>query len=633
MNKGYPRSRFEIVDQTAVQEIPQNAVGNTVPLAMATYTSDKGTEEWRLIYDLNQFTKETGAISWTKHGQPQLTVAEELRAGAAVFCKRLVSDDAKLANVTLRAKVVKANSVCYVYYYTTSNNAVTKFSEAVAAIEANFDPAQVDYTAATIDVPLLTVTPKGRGVSAMSFSIVPNYVNAKSSSYLRYSFDVYEYQERIESISFTMNPDITIDGTSQALNPKVKALSTQIQCQLYENGIYALVKYLASTATMPPPDGSQGAMPIGVSDLINLDFINGKDRRGVTAIGGIVTKAASSASSDPWNSNKPEAIATAIVDVSDASAVTLINGTNGAMGASPITNTTEYTVMLKAAFGADDRANSAGTSSTSPNYDSVIYDLDRNKIDFICDCAYPTAVKNAIMNLVDFREDMVFIADLGIDVNTISTAIDRVHYLQTSRFTSIYGNTANVYDPYTGKEIKVTMPYLLAPLLVQHIANGVGRPFAGIRHGITFPEIIPGTVNFIPVEVPGYDQKQELVDANINYVSLYDGVPVMETTYVNTDTYSQLNYLQNIMLVQAMVKEIRDYCPRVRYSFLDGSDLQKYLDDANYIINKYNSYFEEIEMQYMADEVYEENNIFYATIKVRFHNFVQEEYFKVIAVS
>ena len=35
----------------------------------------------------------------------------------------------------------------------------------------------------------------------------------------------------------------------------------------------------------------------------------------------------------------------------------------------------------------------------------------------------------------------------------------------------------------------------------------------------------------------------------------------------------------------------------------------------------------------MSDEKYESNNIFYAVIKVQFHHFVNEEYFKVIAID
>ena len=177
------------------------------------------------------------------------------------------------------------------------------------------------------------------------------------------------------------------------------------------------------------------------------------------------------------------------------------------------------------------------------------------------------------------------------------------------------------------------MPYNLVPNLIQHVANGVGRPFAGIANGVKFSNIIEGTVNFLPVIIPGNDQKQKLVDNNINYISYYDGVPVMETMYTNDDEYTQLSFLHNVMAVQEIIKLIRTNCPRTRYTFLDGDDLESYIEDAKAIIKQFSTNFKSIDMVYMADEKYEQNNIFYATIKVQFKNFVQEEYFKVIATN
>ena len=108
--KGYPRTRFDIVDQTASQEIATAITGSeSLPLAMAAYTSNKGSENWKVFTNLQQFLDETGAVSFVKHGQPQLTVIEILRNGGAVFCKRLVSKDATLANATLRARIVTLN--------------------------------------------------------------------------------------------------------------------------------------------------------------------------------------------------------------------------------------------------------------------------------------------------------------------------------------------------------------------------------------------------------------------------------------------------------------------------------------------------------------------------------------------
>ena len=61
--------------------------------------------------------------------------------------------------------------------------------------------------------------------------------------------------------------------------------------------------------------------------------------------------------------------------------------------------------------------------------------------------------------------------------------------------------------------------------------------------------------------------------------------------------------------------------------------LEEYLSDVNSLLAQYKTNFKSISMTYMADEAYESNNIFYAVLKVSFFNFVNEEYFKVIAID
>ena len=59
--KGYPRTRFEILNQTTVQEITQDLAGDSlVPVAMAAYTSDKGSEDWQEFTNLSDFVNQTG---------------------------------------------------------------------------------------------------------------------------------------------------------------------------------------------------------------------------------------------------------------------------------------------------------------------------------------------------------------------------------------------------------------------------------------------------------------------------------------------------------------------------------------------------------------------------------------------
>lgn len=674
MSKGYPKTQFEIVDQSQILEVPQDTVdGSSIPLAMAAYTSDKGPENWKIFLDLENFIKQTGPINFNRHGQSQLTVAEILRAGGAVFCKRMVSEDAYLANTTVRAKVIVSEGVSYLYFYTTSIAEAVDF-EAVTS-EAYGDGLQLNTDASTNDVsvydaPLFTVAAMGRGASNIKISVSPSYnKSVKSSRILNYVFKVTENNEDLEKIYFTMNPNIITEGVSQALNPKVKASSRQVKINMYDDCIFDLVTLLARTTTL---DG----VAVSADDLINNDFVYGSDRSGRKAYGGLVTSAGEKVVSDNntetdlWVSLKPvledgsKYCDTTLSpsnngkDVPVLFETNLYNGTYGTMGEAPLTNTSEYTKMLKYTFGycdIDEVTGEPDLTNRSMLFDPIIYDLDAYKIDFIADCNYPLEVKEVITNLVDFRGDMVYLADLcmtadlksedntyiddwyedndGAALNNYKIIKAQANKLVDSMFVAIYHNYFKIYDPYTRRQITVTMPFLLAPLMVKHLAGGASRPFAGIPNNIVFPEIIDGSVNFIPVTIPGLDEKQMLVDSNINYLSLYDGNYVMETMYTNYAEYSQMSYLHNILAIQEVIKTLRTRCPRVRYSFLDGSDLQYYIDDATAVINQFSSNFASIEMEYLADENYERNNIFYAAIKVRFKNFIQEEHFKVFCIS
>lgn len=615
--KGYPKSRFEIVNQSQIQTIETATVSNPTALYMAAYTSNKGTEDWELITTFDGFTKSKGGISFRRHGQAQLTVAQALKNGAYVFGKRLVSEDATLANTTVMARLVKVDDITYVYFYTKSAVDCKDFEEACKAGYGEFDPEAEEVT----DIPLFTVAPMGRGESLLFFRINPNNVTSRkknSSSYMRYSFEVIEDNETLESIVVTMNPEIIIDDISQGMDLKIRKNSSQIRIKSYEDGIYKLVGMLAETAV----DTEGNAIP--ASDLINMDFINGYDRSGALAIGGIVTIAQTNGSEDSeWTANKPSDIEV-VYDLADPVGIPLTNGSYGSMGTDPSANPEEIEKMLLAAFGKD---------TESRLFSSIIYDLDAYKIDAIFDCNWPVSVKNAIIDLIDFRGDMVFLCDLGTTANTLDLITEAATKIKTSNYVALYHNYFKVMDPFTKKEITVTMPYLLIDKLTNHTSKGVGRPFAGIANNIYFTNIIENTINYLPVEIPGMNQKQELVDANVNYMSIYDGVPVMETMYVNDTEYTQLSFLHNIMGVQEIIKIIRTRCPRTRYTFLDGDDLETYISDVQTIIKEYATNFKSISCEYMADEAYEQNNIFYAVLKVQFKNFIQEEYFKIIAIS
>lgn len=670
MRKSYPRSRFEIINQTSVSEIDTTTVNGTIALMMAAYPSAKGSEDWEVITSLSDFTTRKGGLNFTRYGQAQFTVANLLRSGAYVLGKRMVSNDATLAHATIRARVVQVDNKSFLYFYsvaeplTTGDNGsitgggVKTFKDAYTKGYANFDAdaepttekvqtgsfglpsdiiaAEVDTK--SYDIPLFTVTAMGRGISGITFRLVPEYYISKNGNYMRYTFEVSENVNVLESISCTFNPDAIIDDTIQSISNKVSTASGQVKVKIFEDGILKLTRVLAETATI-------NSEKVPVSELINLDYINGKDRR-ENNIAGIITKSNTLGTGEEnaktlWEGFKPSDITSAIsLDVAEG--IPLVNGYNGTLGDNPMGNPDEYKKLLIETFGGGNPY----PGDKNGNYDPVIYDVDRYKVDAVFDCGFPIEVKNTIIDLADARGDFIFFADLvtpddgefegtryvAMPANTTSIT-DKADLIKKSMYTSIYCVYGDIIDPFTKKQMTITLPYLLANRLVSHISTGVGKPFAGISNNLYFPEFIVDTINYKPVVVPGCDQKQILADHNVNYINYYDEVPVLESMWVNDDKYTQLSFLHNVMAVQEIIKIIRTRCPRTRYTFLSSNGLEEYLSDVNSLLAQYKTNFKSISMTYMADEAYESNNIFYAVLKVSFFNFVNEEYFKVIAID
>jgi hypothetical protein len=175
----------------------------------------------------------------------------------------------------------------------------------------------------------------------------------------------------------------------------------------------------------------------------------------------------------------------------------------------------------------------------------------------------------------------------------------------------------------------------LAGKFCKHFINGVARPFCGQTYGITWTtdEVIEGTVNFVPKNVPAVDQKQWFDDNRINYVSYYNGLLSMESQYTSQERYTQLSWLSNVLNVQSIIREIRVQCPKNRYKYIDTKGLANYQKDVQTLLNKHSADFQEISLVYAKDWNYENNKIYYAYIYVRFKNFVQSEIFRITALK
>jgi hypothetical protein len=86
-------------------------------------------------------------------------------------------------------------------------------------------------------------------------------------------------------------------------------------------------------------------------------------------------------------------------------------------------------------------------------------------------------------------------------------------------------------------------------------------------------------------------------------------------------------------MIQQLIREIRNECPKTRYTFMSGNGFKTYKEDVTDILNNHSTEYENIYMDYVEDTTYATNKIFYAVIYVQFKNFVQGEVFKIIAIK
>ena len=616
------RTDFTIIDKSDINPVQSASVDTTdYPVYFIASSADKGPEEYKaqVKKDFAALYLPDGIASFSKHGQPLLTAAQSVVAGARVNFKRIVAEDAKLANIGVVAHVTKkpvpktdenGNPI-----YTDGSKETTN---PVGTQPVMIQKCQISFTLETVTAdcgdsdkvmaaqfyssfkhtnaigddgsyPLFIIMDNGRGVSNKKFRIVADTSQSRPVDYVKYILTVSENGTDLEHVAFTFNPLKIEDGSNISLDSVVKKYALQIRAHVFDSEIDALVKNVSYITN------------ITEAEYQNSDILFGNNLFG-----------------KPYDS----IIMGNTVTLNDAVGISLVGGSNGDFGDSPINATTYVSQLVKAFNAADDE-------------DDTIYDLDNLRIDLVPDCNYPDQVKRAIEDLAEFREDFCYLRDMGTGITTMAQVKLANNLNLASRYCATYHNSWDIYDPYTKKEITVTAPYNLAIRFVNHFINGVSRAFCGQTYGITWTtdEVIEGTVNFAPKKTPSADQKQWFDDNRINYATYYSGLLTMESQYTSQVRYTKLSFLSNVMNLQSIIREVRQYCPKNRYRFLDGNDLTNYQKDVNNILEKHSANFAALKMVYAKDKNYENNQIYYAYIYVVFRNVCDAEKFLVYVLN
>lgn len=610
----YPGFIAEYEDQSGISKLPIAEVRN-MPLYCAVFTSDKGTEAWTRISGEDFFKMYGENISFKRHGQPLLQAAMSINSGAELLCKRLVANDATLANMGIVATIAQETTqvqgtddtgallyldtegnqtvevtdtpymvdqtVNKVSYSIKSASNVATLEEAAEAITENL--AEGEYL-------LYVIADNGRGTSKKRIKITPNYKVSKTLEYVLYTLQVFEGSVEVESMTFSANHALIVNDVNISLQGMVSTNSSQLQCVEYPDQLDAFVEALAAAT---------GDETIDAATMYKYDVLFGCTNRG-TALPGIVVDSEG-------------------INLQYEYGQMLAGGSNGEFGDYPIQKTDAWSAQAIAAFDG--------------SFDTVIFNLDQYKIDAIVDANYPKPVKRAIEKLAMFREDFEYFRDQGLKVTTLEAIESNCKEEAKSMFCATYPQSYDVIDPYTKRQISVTIGYDIAIKLVQHINNGRILPTAGMKYNMSIDNAIYGTLSFSPVICPSVNQKEVLEDLRVNYASYIDNRLVIEALYTSQEKYSQWSFVNNVMGIQEVVKAIRTRCPAIRYTFFEGEDLEAYKADVEEVIAAYRSNFNTLTLEYVQDATYSVNKIFYAVLKVAYKDFIQTEMIKVVALS
>ena len=612
----YPGFIAEYEDQSGISNLPITEVRNK-PLYCAVFTSDKGTEAWTRISGKDFFKMYGENISFKRHGQPLLQAAMSINSGAELLCKRLVASDATLANMGIVAtiaddtvEVPKKDADGKQLYIDSEGNEtleetdqIATIAEAVKKVSYSLKSAKnatsIEDAAEAIakDVAesggylLYVIADNGRGTSKKRIKITPNYKVSKTLDYVLYTLQVFEGSVEVESMTFSANHALIVNNVNISLQGMVNTNSTQLKCVEYPDQLDAFVEALAEAT---------GDDTIDMAAMYKNDVLFGATNRGA-ALPGIVVDSETG------------------INLQYEYGQMLTNGSNGEFGDYPFQKTDAWAAQAVAAFD--------GT------FDTVIFNLDQYKIDAIIDANYPKKVKRAIENLACFREDFEYFRDQGLKVTTLEAIEANCKEEKKSMFCATYPQSYDIIDPYTKRQISVTIGYDIAIKLVQHINNGRILPTAGMKYDMSIDNAIYGTLSFSPVICPTVNQKEILEDLRVNYASYIDNRLVIEALYTSQEKYSQWSFVNNVMGIQEVVKAIRTRCPAIRYTFFEGEDLEAYKADVEEVIAAYRSNFNTLTLEYVQDATYSTNKIFYAVLKVQYKDFIQTEMIKVVALS
>jgi hypothetical protein len=444
----------------------------------------------------------------SKYRQAPNNIVKWLQSGGLVKGLRLTANDATFGHIifNLQTKYDSSlNTVDLIPSMKTVNN-VIDYSVLSSALFSN-----LNSTTGFKQHPLWALVPKGRGVDynrfGVRFSLATRYTNT-------YDFVVYtmEIIERVNNSELARETfDVSFEPDARSVNrDSMFIVDVLSRYSKYYKCIFSSTVYDALTADL-------GGINTGQLNMIN-DNIWG--------------------TSNPLAGNAVQYLATDPAYHNFSDITYLQGGSDGFIG---MTNSQKETAM--------DQLMIQGLSGT---IDPSIRDLKMLELDVVLDGNESLPVKNAIANFASsIRGDVIACIDTGFTGSYTQALTFRDNFGVSSENVSIWAQDFLVFDEFTGRDIRVTLPYFLATKIPTNDAqHGIYKNFVGPRRGQISGFNRDGGISWIPNE----PQKSELYMRQLNYVEVDT-----QTTYIGTQSTSKVDLtpLSNVSVARTAFRMLR----------------------------------------------------------------------------
>jgi hypothetical protein len=547
------------------------AAANTGTTLLSAFLSSKGENNvMKTFTNSSSFIKEFGKPKFKEHGQAIYNIINWLDNGGTVQCIRVVAADAKYANLMINVKVKKTldapvlNAQGQPLYITPTGEQVTTsegneplvHDQAIIKVQTKSIANLTDQTTllttlsseytSTPDTdgfltyPLFAICDKGAGKLGNStfFRINRNTINDNDTNYANYNI------ETIENISgaTVVDKSVNVALYPEALNAynENEFIADIVANKFLKINLYFDEVHYTElcTALQSCIDGSPNLESI--DPLFATDHIDGTTYEYIT-------------------------IDNSSVVLNGVNGLALASGDDGAFAIGSATRDTAISGQLVKAYTGE--------------LDPAIFKSKRFPANIMMDANFDSQTKLAMITCKSKRgSDIQVILDAGI-ITTVTAA-------NTWRTTSVtfsdyevkfYPQHVVVVDPYSGKDIKVTLTYLLARAIPSHdSAYGIHVPLAekycvlyGYKKGTLLP--VPATE----------DEKEELYTSQLNYCEESNGSILINTELTAQKKNSDLSKGNNVRVLLEMKKVLRDLIPTWRYDFMSEADLQRFSREAN----------------------------------------------------